>query len=182
MVYESHLPAAGVDAGANACAGVDDGVIPVADRAMTGPRLGQLDPKIGYLVHDEDDQLDQLMVGTAKAQLISQEMDNQFNARFKNKQYWEGRAKMNLPLLDWKRDSAENGCGAALDTLALDETGGKGAANNGGGNDGCVVVDEWSDGTDAVDPGGGVGFVNVFVIAGDNCALLALKVDEQCFD
>lgn len=78
-----------------------------------------------------------------------------------------------LPLLDWKRDSAENGCGAALETLALDETGGKGAANRGGGNDECDVTVECND--DAIDPGGGVGFVIVFVIAGDNCALLELK-------
>lgn len=76
-------------------------------------------------------------------------------------------------MLDWKRDSAENGCGADVVTLALDETGGNGVANRGGGNDECVVPVECND--VAIEPGGGVGFVIVFVIAGDNCALLALK-------
>lgn len=60
-------------------------------------------------------------------------------------------------------------------TLALDETGGKGVANRGGGNDECVVAVECSDCTDAIEPGGSDGFVIVFVIAGDNCALLELK-------
>lgn len=82
-------------------------------------------------------------------------------------------------MLDWKRDSAENGCGADVVTLALDETGGNGVANSGGGNDECVVAVECNDGAVAIEPGGGVGFVIVFVIAGDNCALLALKEERQ---
>lgn len=70
-------------------------------------------------------------------------------------------------------------------TVALEEAGGKGVANNGGGNDECDVgVDECMDSDgggakdipDAIEPGGGgVGFDIVFVTtAGDNCALLAL--------
>lgn len=36
-----------------------------------------------------------------------------------------------LPLLDWNKDSAENGCGTVDDVFALDETtGGNGVANN----------------------------------------------------
>lgn len=57
-------------------------------------------------------------------------------------------------------------------TVALEETGGKGAANNGGGNEACVVTAECIGCADAIDPGGGVGFVIVFVIA--VVALLAL--------
>lgn len=73
-------------------------------------------------------------------------------------------------------------------TVALEEAGGKGVANNGGGNDECDDgVDECMDKDggggndipDAIEPGGsdggGVGFVIVFVTtAGDNCATLAL--------
>lgn len=43
-------------------AGVDDDAAPVADKAMMVPQLSRHDPKIDYLVHDEDDQLDQLNV------------------------------------------------------------------------------------------------------------------------
>lgn len=36
-----------------------------------------------------------------------------------------------LPLLDWNKDSAENGCGTVDDVCALDETtGGNGVANS----------------------------------------------------
>lgn len=94
-----------------------------------------------------------------------------------------------IPLLVWNRDSAEKGCGIAdaadVVTVALDDVGGKGVANNGGGNDECDVgVDECIDRDggggngipDEIEPvgcvGGGVGFVIVFVTtAGDNCAL-----------
>lgn len=103
-----------------------------------------------------------------------------------------------IPLLVWNRDSAENGCGtvaAAADVVTVatvDEAGGKGVANNGGGNDECDDgVDECIDNDgggngipDAIEPGGidggGVGFVIVFVTtAGDNCALLALFKNEN---
>lgn len=55
-----NLPVAGVDVDANACVDVDDGVTPVADTVIVVQQLSQPDPKIDYLVHDEDDQLDQL--------------------------------------------------------------------------------------------------------------------------
>lgn len=67
-----------------------------------------------------------------------------------------------LPLLDWNRDSAENGWGA--DDVGT-AGGGNGAVNRGGGN---------VDGPDEVaDVGGGVGLVTEFV-AGDNCVVLVL--------
>lgn len=73
-------------------------------------------------------------------------------------------------MLDWKSDSAENGWGAvgpADDTAG----GGRGVANNGGGNDcvGCVAAVEWCGdcGMEATEPGGGVGLVRV-LIAGDS--------------
>lgn len=102
--------------------------------------------------------------------------------------------KMNtIPLLVWNRDSAENGCGtvaADVVTVAIEDVGGKGVANNGGGNDECDVgVDECIDRDggggngipDDIEPGGGgVGFVIVFVTtAGDNCALLELQTREE---
>lgn len=89
---------------------------------------------------------------------------------------WKWQRFWYIPLLDWKRDSAENGCGADDVTATLVETGGKGVAKSGGGNDECAVVAEYADDTDAIEPGGGVGFVIVFVTTGDNCALLALKI------
>lgn len=101
---------------------------------------------------------------------------------------WESERAEHIPLLVWNSDSAEKGCGmtdaADVVTVALDDDGGKGVANKGGGNDECDVgVDECidSDGgggngmPDEIEPGGcvggGVGFVNVFVTAGDNCVL-----------
>lgn len=57
-----YLPVVGVDVDANVYADVDDDAIPVADMAMMVPLLGQHDPKICYLIHDEDGQLDQLIV------------------------------------------------------------------------------------------------------------------------
>lgn len=41
---------------------VGDDVAPVVNMAIVVPQLSQHDPKIDYLVHDEDDQLDQLNV------------------------------------------------------------------------------------------------------------------------
>lgn len=75
-----------------------------------------------------------------------------------------------LPLLDWNRDSAENGCGATDAELALETGGGNGAANIGGGRVEYVTLVA---GAEPIEPGGGVGLVNEFV-AGDNCALLVL--------
>lgn len=57
-----HLPVVGVDVDANVYVDVDDDAIPVADMAKMVPQLGQHDPKICYLIHDEDGQLDQLIV------------------------------------------------------------------------------------------------------------------------
>ena len=57
-----YLPVVGVDVGASVYADVDDDAIPVADMAKAVPQIGQHDPRIDYLVHDEDDQLDQLFV------------------------------------------------------------------------------------------------------------------------
>lgn len=83
-----------------------------------------------------------------------------------------------LPLLDWNRDSAENGWGAACVVLALDTAGGgKGVANIDGGIVEYVTAVECI-GIDATEPGGGVGLVNEFV-AGDNCALLVLNVEWE---
>lgn len=56
------LPVVGVDVDASVYADVGDDAIPVADMAKAVPQLGQHDPRIDYLVHDEDDQLDQLFV------------------------------------------------------------------------------------------------------------------------
>lgn len=55
-----YLPVVGVDVDANVYADVDDDAIPVADMVKMVPQLGQHDPKICYLIHDEDGQLDQL--------------------------------------------------------------------------------------------------------------------------
>lgn len=54
------LPVVDVDVDANVCVGVDDGVTPVVDTVTMVPQLGQHDPKIDYLIHGEDGQLDQL--------------------------------------------------------------------------------------------------------------------------
>lgn len=59
--------------------------------------------------------------------------------------------------------------------------GGKGVANNGGGNDECVVAVECNGGSEVIEPGGGVGRVIVFV-AGDNCELLVLKGNRMRTD
>lgn len=58
---ESNLPVADADVDANAYVDADDGVIPVVDTVIAVPQLSQPDPKIDYLVHGEDDQLDQLL-------------------------------------------------------------------------------------------------------------------------
>lgn len=77
-------------------------------------------------------------------------------------------------LLDWKRDSAENGLGLAaggrLKGLAVAAGGGRGGANIGGGNgcaEGCMG---WVAGRGT---GGGVG--RGTDAAGDNCCPLELK-------
>lgn len=108
------LPVVDVDVDANVCVGVDDGVTPVVSTVTVVP-LGQHDPKIDYLIHGEDGQLDQLnlffdlieahihtdIVKTHAAKLISQKMENQFSACFKKiaKGITKG-IKCNLPLLD----------------------------------------------------------------------------------
>lgn len=80
-----------------------------------------------------------------------------------------------IPLLDWNRDSAENGWGAdCIDDADETAGGGKGVANNGGGNAEWVDAAECNGGNDVIEPGGGVGLVIVFV-AGDNCELLVLQ-------
>lgn len=63
-----HWAVADVGVDANACADADDGVALVADMAMTVPRLNRHDPKIDYLIHDEDDQLDPLCLFETKIQ------------------------------------------------------------------------------------------------------------------
>lgn len=118
-------------------------------------------------------------------------------AKKRKSKVFDENGELHIPLLVWNRDSAENGCGtvdaADVVTVALDEDGGKGVANRGGGNDECDVgVDECidSDGgggngiPDAIEPtgcvGGGVGFDSVFVTtAGDNCALQTERKETE---
>lgn len=55
------LPVVDVDVDADACVDADDGVALVAGTAMMAPRPNRPDLKIDYLIHDEDDQLGQLL-------------------------------------------------------------------------------------------------------------------------
>lgn len=55
----NNLPIADVDVDVNAYADVDDDAILVLDTVVLVQRLNY-DPKIDYLIHDEEGQLDQL--------------------------------------------------------------------------------------------------------------------------
>lgn len=54
------LPVVDVDVGVNVCVDVDDDATLVVDTVTMVPQIGQHDPKIDYLIHGEDGQLDQL--------------------------------------------------------------------------------------------------------------------------
>jgi len=123
--------------------------------------------------------------------ITKQEKEPQFfSARHKSHKYgciWATTASMihtlllhtyECYLLDWKRDSAENGLGLAaggrLRGLAVAAGGGRGGANIGGGNgcaEGCIG---WVAGRGT---GGGVGLGTD--AAGDNCCPLELEEKKK---
>lgn len=79
-------------------------------------------------------------------------------------------------MLDWNNDSAENGWGVGADAVDTTAGGGRGAANKGGGNVECELGVECNEAIDDITLGGGVGLVNVLLVAGDNCVLLVLEL------
>jgi hypothetical protein len=95
-----------------------------------------------------------------------------------NDKHTQQKVMYDCYLLDWKRDSAENGLGLAaggrLKGLAVAAGGGRGGANIGGGKacaEGCIG---WVAGRGT---GGGVG--RGTDAAGDNCCPLELEEKKQ---